>query len=222
MLRRPGVDDEDLTVVGVATTAKIRSLGETPRPFAYVPFSQRYTSDLTVVAKTGADAERTTVDIMAAARELDPQLWIWEAKTMARHLGIVLLPARLSALLLSAFAAVALALACIGLYGIVSYSVSQRSREVGIRMSLGAGSGSVVGMLMGSGLKMVGIGAAFGVVASLAAAPALASLLFGVQSTDVASFVVMPLTLIVVATVAAYVPARRASRIDPVRALKAE
>ena len=89
-------------------------------------------------------------------------------------------------------------------------------------MSLGADSGSVVGMLMGSGLKMVGLGAAFGVVASLAAAPALASLLFGVQSTDVASFVVMPLTLIVVATVAAYVPARRASRIDPVRALKAE
>ena len=222
ILRRPDEGDEDLLIVGVAATAKIRSLGEAPRPFVYVPFSQRYTSDFTVVAKTGADAERTAVDLMAAARELDSQLWIWEAKTMARHLGIVLLPARLSALLLSAFAAVALALACIGLYGIVSYSVSQRSREVGIRMSLGADSGSVVGMLMGSGLKMVGLGAAFGVVASLAAAPALASLLFGVQSTDVASFVVMPLTLIVVATVAAYVPARRASRIDPVRALKAE
>jgi len=222
ILRRPDEGDEDLLIVGIAATAKIRSLGEAPRPFVYVPFSQRYTSDFTVVAKTGADAERTAVDLMAAARELDSQLWIWEAKTMARHLGIVLLPARLSALLLSAFAAVALALACIGLYGIVSYSVSQRSREVGIRMSLGADSGSVVGMLMGSGLKMVGIGAAFGVVASLAAAPALASLLFGVQSTDVASFVVMPLTLIVVATVAAYVPARRASRIDPVRALKAE
>jgi ABC-type antimicrobial peptide transport system permease subunit len=141
---------------------------------------------------------------------------------MARYLGIVLLPARLSALLLSAFAAVALALASIGLYGIVSYSVSQRSREVGIRMSLGAGGGSVVGMLMGSGLKMVGMGAAFGVVASLAAMPALANLLFGIQPTDVVSFVVMPLVLIVVATLAAYVPARRASRIDPVRALKAE
>ena len=222
MLRRPDEGDEDMMVVGVAGTAKIRSLGEAPRAFVYVPFSQRYTSDITIVAKTGADPERTAVDLMAAARELDPELWIWESKTMARHLGIVLLPARLSALLLSAFAAVALALASIGLYGIVSYSVSQRSREVGIRMSLGAGGGSVVGMLMGSGLKMVGMGAAFGVVASLAAMPALANLLFGIQPTDVVSFVVMPLVLIAVATLAAYVPARRASRIDPVRALKAE
>ncbi|MGH9388689.1 MAG: ABC transporter permease, partial [Vicinamibacteria bacterium] len=221
-LRRPDEGDEDLLIVGVANTAKIRSLGEAPRPFVYVPFSQRYGSDFTVVAKTGADPERTAVDILAVARELDPQLWVWESKTMARHLGIVLLPARLSALLLSAFAAVALALASIGLYGIVSYSVSQRSREVGIRMSLGADGGSVVGMLMASGLKLVGLGAAFGVVASLAATPALANLLFGVQPTDAASFAVMPLLLIVVATLAAYVPARRASRIDPVRALKAE
>ena len=222
MLRRPGVDDDDLMVVGIATTAKIRSLGEAPRPFVYVPFSQRYTSYVTVVAKTSAEPERTVLDLVAASRELDPEVWIWESTTMARYLGIVLLPARLSALLLSAFAAVALALASIGLYGIVSYSVSQRSREVGIRMSLGADGGSVVGMLMGSGLKMVGMGAAFGVVASLAAMPALANLLFGIQPTDVVSFVVMPLVLIVVATLAAYVPARRASRIDPVRALKAE
>lgn len=222
MLRRPGVDDDDLMVVGVATTAKIRSLGEAPRPFVYVPFSQRYTSYVTVVAKTSAEPERTVLDLVAASRELDSEVWIWESTTMARYLGIVLLPARLSALLLSAFAAVALALASIGLYGIVSYSVSQRSREVGIRMSLGADGGSVVGMLMGSGLKMVGMGAAFGVVASLAAMPALANLLFGIQPTDVVSFVVMPLVLIVVATLAAYVPARRASRIDPVRALKAE
>ncbi|HEY7696950.1 MAG TPA: ABC transporter permease, partial [Vicinamibacteria bacterium] len=222
MLRRPDADAKDLMIVGVANTAKIRSLGEAPRPFVYVPFSQRYTSFLTMVLKTGADPERTAVDALAAARELDSQLWVWEAKTMARHLGIVLLPARLSALLLSAFAVVALALASIGLYGIVSYSVSQRSREVGIRMSLGADGGSVVGMLMKGGLKLVGLGAAFGVVASLAATPALANLLFGVQPTDVVSFVAMPLLLIVVATLAAYVPARRASRVDPVRALRAE
>ncbi len=222
MLRRPDESDEDLMIVGVAATARIRSLGEAPRPFVYLPFSQEYTSSLTMVVKTGADPERTAIDVLAAAKELDPQLWVWESKTMARHLGIMLLPARLSALLLSAFAVVALALASIGLYGIVSYSVSQRSREVGIRMSLGADGGSVVGMLMGDGLKLVGIGAAFGVVASLAATPALASLLFGVEARDVVSFVVMPLVLIFVATLAAYVPARRASRIDPVRALKAE
>jgi predicted lysophospholipase L1 biosynthesis ABC-type transport system permease subunit len=222
MIRRPDEGDEDLMVVGVAATAKIRSLGEAPRPFVYVPFSQRYTSFLTVVVKTAADPERTAIDVLAAARELDPQLWVWESKTMARHLGIVLLPARLSALLLSAFAAVALALASIGLYGIVSYSVSQRSREVGIRMSLGADGGSVVGMLLGSGLKLVGVGAAAGILASFAATPVLASLLFGFRPTDVVSFVGMPLLLIAIATLSAYIPARRASRVDPVRALRAE
>jgi predicted permease len=222
MLRRPDEGDDDLLIVGVASTAKIRSLGEAPRPFVYVPFSQRYTSFLTLVAKTSADPERTAIDLMGAARELDQELWIWEAKPMARHLGIMLLPARLSAVLLSAFAAVALALASIGLYGIVSYSVSQRSREVGIRMSLGAEGANVVRMLMGSGLKLVGLGAALGVAASLALAPALASLLFGIQPTDAGSFIVMPLTLVVVASLAAWIPARRASRIDPVRALKAE
>jgi predicted permease len=222
MLRRPGANDEDLEIVGVASTAKIRSLGEAPRPFVYVPYSQSYSSFLTLVVKTRVDAERTAVDALAAARELDPELWVWEAKTMSRHLGIMLLPARLSALLLTAFAVVALALASIGLYGIVSYSVAQRSREVGIRMSLGADSGKVVSMLMRGGLKLVGLGAAVGIVLSLATAPTLGSLLYGIQPTDVTAFVIMPMVLIVVATLAAYVPARRASRIDPVRALKTE
>lgn len=141
---------------------------------------------------------------------------------MARHLGIVLLPARLSAVSLSAFAVVAMALACIGLYGIVSYSVSQRFREVGIRMSLGADASRIVRMLMAGGLKLVTVGAVVGIGASLVAAPALASLLFGVQSTDVVAFTVMPFVLMTVAVVAAYLPARRASRIDPVRAVRTE
>jgi ABC-type antimicrobial peptide transport system permease subunit len=188
----------------------------------YVPYSQSYSSFLTLVVKTRVDAERTAVDALAAARELDPELWVWEAKTMSRHLGIMLLPARLSALLLTAFAVVALALASIGLYGIVSYSVAQRSREVGIRMSLGADSGKVVSMLMRGGLQLVGLGAAVGIVLSLATAPTLGSLLYGIQPTDVTAFVIMPMVLIVVASLAAYVPARRASRIDPVRALKTE
>ncbi|MGH9337763.1 MAG: FtsX-like permease family protein, partial [Vicinamibacteria bacterium] len=193
-----------------------------PRPFVYVPYSQDYTSFLTVVAKTSSDAERATIDLLAAARELDRELWVWEAKTMARHLGIMLLPARLSAILLSAFAVLALALAAIGLYGIVSYSVAQRSREVGIRMSLGADGRSIVGMMMGSGLKLVGLGAGLGLALSLLLTPALANLLFGVEPRDAVAFTAMPLFLLIVAALAAYLPARSASRIDPVRALKAE
>jgi ABC-type antimicrobial peptide transport system permease subunit len=134
----------------------------------------------------------------------------------------VQLPARLSAVLLSAFAALALALASIGLYGIVSYSVAQRAREVGIRVSLGADGGKVVRMLMGGGLKLVAVGAVLGLVGALLLAPALSGLLFGVDPTDAVSFTLMPLILGTVAVLAAYIPARRASRIDPVRALRAE
>jgi predicted permease len=220
MLRRPG--GKDLLIVGIASNAKIRSLGEAPRPFVYRPLSQDYTSYLTMVAKCAGDPDRVALDLMAAARELDPELWIWEAKSMARHLGIVLLPARLSAIVLSAFAVVALVLASIGLYGIVSYSVAQRAREVGIRMSLGAGAGSVVSMLMRSGLKLVVFGGILGIGGALLLAPALANLLFGIRPTDLVAFVAMPLVLGAVAALSAYIPARRASRIDPVRALRAE
>ena len=156
---------------------------------------------------------------MSEARELDPELMVWEAKTMDRHLGIVLLPARLWAVLFSAFAAVALALASIG---IVSYSVSQRMREVGIRMSLGADAASVVRTMMSGGLKLVGVGAAIGVAGSLLVAPALSGVLFGVEATDIVAFTAMPFLLAVVACLAAFVPARRASRIDPVHALRTE
>jgi len=222
ILRRPDEADEDLRIIGVASDAKVRSLGEAPRDFVYRPYSQSYAAFVTVVAKTRADPGKTALDLMAAARELDPELMIWEAKTMERHLGIVLLPARLAAILFSAFAAVALALASIGLYGIVSYAVSQRTREVGIRMSLGADSGHVVRMLMRGGLGLVAVGAVVGLVGSLLVAPLLSSLLFGVRPTDVVAFTAMPIVLLAVAGFAAFVPAIRASRIDPVRALRME
>jgi predicted permease len=219
-LRR--ADEKDLLIVGVASNAKIRSIGEAPRPFVYRPYGQAYTPYLTMVAKTSLDPESTARDLVLAAKEVDPEVWIWEAKTMARHLGIVQLPARLSAVLLSAFAILALALASIGLYGIVSYSVAQRSREVGIRVSLGADAANVVRMLMAGGLKLVAVGGILGVAASLVLTPALSNLLFGVRPMDVVAFTVMPLVLGTVAVLASYVPARRASRIDPIRALRAE
>ncbi len=104
VIRRPDDDAEDLTVVGVSSNAKIRSLGESPRPFAYMPYAQNYSSFLTVVARTSAEPEKTALELVTAARELDSELMIWEAKTLDRHLAIVLLPARLSAWILSAFA----------------------------------------------------------------------------------------------------------------------
>jgi predicted permease len=215
-------EGRDLRVVGIASDTKVRSLGEAPRPFLYRPFSQDYTTFVTVVARTSRDPERVALELVTAARELDPELWLWEPKTLQRHLGIVLLPARLSALLLTVFAVLALALASIGLYGIVSYTVSQRTREMGIRMSLGADSGSVIRMLVGSGMKLVVVGCVLGLALALLVARALSSMLFGISASDPITFLAIPALLCGVAVLAAYVPARRASRIDPVRALRAE
>ena len=216
------VDEGDLTVVGVATDAKIRSIGEDPRSFIYRPYSQAYTTFLTVLARTALDPERTALDLLATARELDPEFWVWEAKTMKRHLDIVSLPARLSAIILSAFAVLALALAGIGLYGIVSYAVSRRTREVGIRMSLGADRAHVIRMLMGSGMKLVVIGSGIGLAMAFFASRLLTELLFNVMATDLTTFLLVPLVLAGVAMIAAYVPARRASRVDPAAALRTE
>lgn len=220
LLRQP--DAEDLHVVGVARDVKVRSLGEAPLPFVYRALAQEYTTFPTVVARTATSAEATARELLRAGRELDPDLWVWEATTMDRHLGIMLLPARLSALLLACFAGLALLLAAIGLYGIVSYAVAQRRREVGIRMSLGADGTAVVRLLTGSGLRLVALGCALGLGASLLLARALGGLLFGVAAWDPVAFAAGPGLLLAIAAVAAWLPARRASRVDPVSALRAE
>ena len=209
-------------VVGVASTARIRALNEAPRPFVYRPYSQEFRSFVTVLAGTQVDDEATAREMLAVARELDPELWLWEIKTMARHLDILLVPARLSALLLSVFAALALTIASIGLYGTVSYTVSQRTREVGIRMSLGANGGSVIRLLLGSGLRLVAVGGALGLAIAFVVARSLQSLLIGIDSFDAVTFVAVPIVLMSVAALAAYIPARRASGINPIAALKAE
>lgn len=220
LLLRSGGDN--LRVVGIASDTKVRSLGEAPRPFLYRPFSQDYTTFLTVIARTSRDPARVVLELQAAARELDPDLWVWDPKTLERHIGILLLPARLSALLLAAFALLALGLASVGLYGIVSYAVSQRTREMGIRMSLGADAATVVRMLVGNGMKLVAVGGIIGLVLAFGLARMLTQMLFGIGSFDPVTFVVVPALLVAVALLAAYLPARRASRVDPVSALRAE
>lgn len=210
------------TVVGVARDAKIRSLGEAPRPFVYLPYSQAFSSTMTVVARTSADAQQTVLAMVALARRLDPELLIYETKTMERHLGVMLLPHRLSALLVGAFGGLALLLTTIGLYGVVSYAVATRSREVGIRMSLGADPRSVVRLLMSGGMKLVAVGGIIGLVLSVLSAQLLGGLLYGIKASDPIVFGLVPVVLGAVALLAAWIPARRASSINPVRALRAE
>ena len=215
-------NDRDLLVVGVASDTKVRSLGEPPRSFVYRPYSQDYSSYLTVVAETTVDPRRTALDLLATGRELDPELWTWESKTMDQHLGVVLLPARLSALLLSVFGVLALVMASIGLYGVVSYAVSQRAREIGIRMALGAGAPAVVRLLAGSGLRLVVVGCVIGLGLAVIASRLLTGLLFAVDVWDPVTFVAVPLVLGGSALLAAYIPARRVSRVDPVEALRVD
>ena len=148
-------DGREVTVVGVARTAKIRTLEEAPRPFVYRPFSQDYSPLLWLVASTRGDASRALLGVLGQLRSLDPDLMILQARTMERHLATMLLPARLGALTFTVFSALALMLATIGVYGIVAYALRSRTREIGIRLSLGARPSAAVLLLMGSGLRLV-------------------------------------------------------------------
>jgi len=211
-----------LRVIGVASDAKVRSLGEAPRPFLYLPLSQDYTSFLTVVARTRMAPGRTALDLVDAAGDIDSDLVVWNARTMSEHLRTVLLPARLSAGVVSAFAAIALILVVIGLYGVVGYAAAQRRREVGIRMSLGATGPAVIRLLMSTGLRLVLIGGAIGLAVTVFASRLMSGLLFEVSALDPVTLAAVVVILLGVTGVSTIVPAWSASRIDPARILRAE
>jgi len=221
VLHRPQ-DLDDLRIVGVASDVKVRSLGEAPRSFIYVPLDQEYTSYVTVVGRTSMDPEQTVLDLVKATRELDPEMYIWQARTMSRHLEVHLLPARLSATVLAAFAAVALTLVVIGLYGVVGYAAAQRRREVGIRMSLGADGPAVVRLLMSTGLRLVLIGGVIGLLVTILVSRLVSGLLFEVSPLDPLTFVAVLVILVGVTAVSTLFPAWTASRIDPAKILRSE
>jgi ABC-type antimicrobial peptide transport system permease subunit len=141
---------------------------------------------------------------------------------MNEHLALLLFPPRMAALLLTVFGGLALTLAAIGIYGVVSHAVSRRTRELGIRMSLGATAQDVVRMAIGGGMRLVMIGGVFGMVLAGAVTWAISGFLYGVGPNDIATFIAIPALLSVVALFAAWIPARRASRVDPVGALRSE
>jgi predicted permease len=211
-----------LRIVGIAATTKIRTLGEGPRPAVYQLNGQTTYLPLQVVIR----GRGTSAELLAAGRQvlrdLDPDMVVMDAKTMNEHLSLMLFPPRMAALLLSVFGGLALTLSAIGIYGVVSYAVSKRTRELGIRMSLGASARDVVAMAIRGGMRLVVIGGVVGVVLAAAVTWSISSFLYGIGSTDLATFAVIPLILAGVALFAAYVPARRASSVDPVRALRSE
>jgi len=218
---RPDAPDavRTLTVVGVARDSKYRNLGEDPRPFVYVPIQQQYMSR-TVIAARSAHGQRLAGELRALLASMNPNLPIVQSLTFDAYSQLGLLPQRIAASVAGSLGLVGVLLAAIGIYGVTAYMVSSRTREIGIRMALGAERASVVRMVLRQGLTLTMIGAAIGLAVAAAASRLLGSLLFGVGATDPLTFIGSTLLFFVVGAAACYVPARRATAIGAMDALR--
>jgi predicted permease len=213
---------QPVRVVGIARDTKVRTLGEAPRPYFYLNAEQTYIPSLMFIVRGAGPVRQLVNTVRQTALDLDPNLVILEAKTMDDHLALLLFPPRMAAVLLSVFGGLALLLAAIGLYGTVSYAVSRRTREVGVRTALGASRREVVLLLTGSGMRLIAVGAIIGLLLAAGLTWLLSSFLYGIRPTDALTFLGVPLLLAAVGLLACWVPARRAARIDPMIALRAE
>jgi predicted lysophospholipase L1 biosynthesis ABC-type transport system permease subunit len=206
--------------VGVVADAKYGSLTEEGIPVLYVPLAQRHETGMTLYVRASGDPAGLLEILRREVQALDPNLPLPELRTVREVIASTLWPARMGAALLGVFAGLALLLAAIGVYGVVSFGVAQRTREIGLRMALGAGAASVQGMVLKQGLRLVAAGLAIGLVLALVAGRLLESLLFGVSGRDPVTFAIVPMALAGVALVACLLPARRATRLDPLAALR--
>jgi predicted permease len=216
-------DDDFTTVVGVARDAKYNAVGEDPTPFIYQPLRQSYSPAAVLHVRAGANAASLADAVRREVRQLDPTLSVFNIRTLDDQVADSLAPVRTNVILLSGFGALALLLAAIGLYGVANYSVAQRTREIGVRMALGARSGAVLRLVLGHGLLLVAIGLALGMVAAFGMTWAIPpDLLPNVSVRDPVTFAAPSAILGAVALIASYVPAWRATRIDPLVALRTE
>jgi len=215
-------DGPPIQVVGVTRTGKYLFLYETPQLFVYLPLAQSYLSGANLFVYTEGDPQQLVAAVREQISQLDASLPVFGVNTMDAHVkyGKPLLPARLSAMLVGAFGLLGLVLASVGVYGVVSYSVSQRTHEIGIRTALGAQRSNVLAMVLKQGMSMALIGTAVGLVLSFLLFRGLTSVLYGVKSTDFATLGAVSAILLSVAFAASYVPALRATRVDPVVALR--
>jgi predicted permease len=213
-------DGAELRIVGVVEDTKVRTLGEEPRPRFYRPLGATYLDAVQMVVKGSGSSPELLAVARKVVREVEPRLVLLEAKTMEQHLALMLFPPRMAALLLGVVGTLALALAAVGIYGVVSFAVARRTREMGIRQSLGASPGEVRAMMVWGGMRLVGIGTGLGLMLALGAGALLSRFLLGVEPWDPVTFLTIPALLGMVALGAAWIPARRAAAVEPVRALR--
>jgi putative ABC transport system permease protein len=209
-------------IIGVVAEVRNRNLSAPIRPAYYVPHAQVPFSQMAMVVKTAGDPDSMIGGLRNEVASMDRDLPMFNVQTMDDYVASAVSSPRFNSTLLGIFAAVALVLTIVGLYGVMSYSVAQRTNEIGIRMALGAQTRDVLSLIVSQGLKLVVIGLVIGLIGAFALMRVIASLLFGVTTKDPLTFSAAAIVLAVVALLACYIPARRASRVDPLKALHYE
>ena len=222
-IRLEGDSAGEATVVGLVRDARVQGLTEAPEPMLYFPLAQEWTSQMVLEVRVAAGAPHAVLG--AVRRELaalDPNLPTGEVRTLEEVRTEAMLPARLMASLMTAFGVLALCVAAVGLAGVVAFAVAQRTREMGVRMALGAAGADVERLVVGEGVRLALVGLGVGLALAAGATQLIASQLYGVGAADPATYLVVATVLGGVALLAAWVPARRAARVDPLEALRAE
>jgi putative ABC transport system permease protein len=211
-----------LSIVGIAGDVRDTALESDARPCVYIPYPQFPSSGMTLVVRTAFEPTPLISAIRDEVWTVDKDQPLTEVKTMDQYLADSVSPRRFNAMLLAIFASLALVLASVGIYGVISYSVTQRIHEIGIRVALGAESLDVIKLVVGRGMALVVVGVVIGLAGALALSRVMTSLLYGVSATDPVTFAVVSVLLVAVALLASYIPARRATKVDPMIALRCE
>jgi putative ABC transport system permease protein len=222
MFGHPSDPSKWMTIVGVVGDTKLYGLANPSRLEIYVPFRQSASRHMLLVVKSAVDPGAMASAVRGAIAEIDKDQPVFGVSTAKQLIANSVSTRRITLILLGIFSGLALILAAIGIYGVISYSVAQRTHEIGIRMALGAGKADVLRMILAQGGKIAGAGVAIGVAAACGFTRLLANLLFSVSAADPATFVAVAILLVLVALLACYIPARRTLRVDPMIALRYE